>query len=317
MDTSEYMPMFLAEAQEHLQELNLAVVALEDDPSNQDTIDGIFRIAHSLKGMSATMGFSAIAELTHVMEDVFELLRQRAGGLHRDAITTVLACLDALQGAVDSIEQNGSENLDPKPLIEQLRELIRDRTPEQEIDRAGGAQVPDPTVVAAVREVGGRILYVKVTLDSEADMPAVRAHMVFAALNALGETIGSIPAPDGIENFEGREVEAWVVTDHAEVELAKSATRVSDVESVDVSELLPEQEAATPVAAPPASVSSETDDNVASTAGEQARMLHPPGRLHDAVGGEAREQPRRWPAGRADCARGLRSGWTRSSAPDG
>ncbi len=261
MDTSEYMPMFLAEAQEHLQELNLAVVALEDDPSNQDTIDGIFRIAHSLKGMSATMGFSAIAELTHVMEDVFELLRQRAGGLHRDAITTVLACLDALQGAVDSIEQNGSENLDPKPLIEQLRELIRDRTPEQEIDRAGGAQVPDPTVVAAVREVGGRILYVKVTLDSEADMPAVRAHMVFAALNALGETIGSIPAPDGIENFEGREVEAWVVTDHAEVELAKSATRVSDVESVDVSELLPEQEAATPVAAPPASVSSETDDS--------------------------------------------------------
>ena len=105
MDTSEYMPMFLAEAQEHLQELNLAVVALEDDPTNQETVDGIFRIAHSLKGMSATMGFSAIAELTHVMEDVFELLRQRAGGLHEEAITTVLACLDALQGAVDSIEQ--------------------------------------------------------------------------------------------------------------------------------------------------------------------------------------------------------------------
>ena len=261
MDTSEYMPMFLAEAQEHLQELNLAVVALEDDPSNQDKVDGIFRIAHSLKGMSATMGFSAIAELTHVMEDVFELLRQRAGGLHHEAITTVLACLDALQGAVDSIEQNGSENLDPEPLIEQLRELIRDRTPEQEVDRAGGAQIPDPIVVAAVREAGGRILYVKVTLDSEAEMPAVRAHMVFAALNALGETIGSIPTPDGIENFEGREVEAWVVTDHEEVELAKSATRVSDVESVDVSELLADQDAAAATITPPASASSATDDN--------------------------------------------------------
>jgi two-component system, chemotaxis family, sensor kinase CheA len=151
MDTSEYMPMFLAEAQEHLQELNLAVVALEDDPTNQDTVDGIFRIAHSLKGMSATMGFSAIAELTHVMEDVFEVLRQREGGLHRDAITTVLACLDGLQAAVESIEQNGSEDLDPAALIEQLRALIRDRTPEQALERAGGAIIPDPDVVAAVR----------------------------------------------------------------------------------------------------------------------------------------------------------------------
>jgi two-component system, chemotaxis family, sensor kinase CheA len=266
MDTSEYMPMFLAEAQEHLQELNLAVVALEDDPSNQETVDGIFRIAHSLKGMSATMGFSAIAELTHVMEDVFELLRQRAGGLHEEAITTVLACLDALQGAVDSIEQNGSEDLDPKPLIEQLRELIRDRTPEQAVDRAGGVQIPDPVVVAAVREAGGRILYVKVTLDSEVMMPAVRAHMVFAALNSHGETIGSVPSPDGIENFEGQEIEAWVVSDHEEMELAKSATRVSDVASADVSEMVDDQQASQPSPSPVSGDANGSDETLSDTA---------------------------------------------------
>ncbi len=237
MDTSEYMPMFLAEAHEHLQELNLAVVALEDDASNRETIDGIFRIAHSLKGMSATMGFSAIAELTHVMEDVFELLRQRTDGLHEAAITTVLACLDALQGAVEAIERTGSEDLVPEPLIEQLRELIRDRTPDQAVDRAGGAQIPDPAVLAAVREAGGRILHVRVTLDPDVMMPAVRAHMVFASLGSLGETIGSIPTPEAVENFEGREIEAWVVSDHAESELAKSATRISDVASVEVSQM--------------------------------------------------------------------------------
>jgi two-component system chemotaxis sensor kinase CheA len=250
MDTSEYMPMFLAEAQEHLQELNLAVVALEDDPTNQDTVDGIFRIAHSLKGMSATMGFSAIAELTHVMEDVFEVLRQRADGLHREAITTVLACLDGLQGAVDSIERSGSEDLDPATLIEQLRTLIRDRTPDQELERAGGAIIPDPDVVAAVRADGGRILYVKVTLDPEVMMPAVRAHMVFAALNMHGEMIGSVPTPDGIENFEGHEIEAWIVSEHEEAELAKTATRVSDVESADVSELPVSETAPDAVPAP-------------------------------------------------------------------
>src|SRR5581483_3012836 len=107
MDTSEYMPMFLAEAREHLQELNLAVVKLEEDPADRETIDGIFRIAHSLKGMSATMGFAQIAALTHEMEDVFELLRQRSG-LSHDAVDTVLACLDALAESIDSIESSGA-----------------------------------------------------------------------------------------------------------------------------------------------------------------------------------------------------------------
>jgi two-component system chemotaxis sensor kinase CheA len=266
MDTSEYMPMFLAEAQEHLQELNLAVVALEDDPTNQETVDGIFRIAHSLKGMSATMGFSAIAELTHVMEDVFEILRQREGGLHREAITSVLACLDGLQGAVDSIEQNGSENLDPAPLIEQLRALIRERTPDQELERAGGAIIPDPIVVAAVRAEGGRILYVKVTLDPEVMMPAVRAHMVFAALNGHGEMIGSVPTPDAIENFEGYEIEAWIVSEHEEAELAKTATRVSDVASADVSELAEEKPEASTTAATAADPDAELEPE--TSAGE-------------------------------------------------
>jgi two-component system, chemotaxis family, sensor kinase CheA len=243
MDTSEYMPMFLAEAQEHLQELNIAVVALEDDPANQETVDGIFRIAHSLKGMSATMGFAAIAELTHVMEDVFELLRQRTGGLSGEAITTVLACLDALQESVESIESDGKENLDPAPLISKLRALIRDRTPDQAVERAGGAVVPDQAAVTAARESGGRILHVNVKLDPEVMMPAVRAHMVFAALNDYGEMLGSIPSPDAVENFEGHEVDAWLVSDILEDDVAAAARRVSDVASVEVSEMQPDEPA--------------------------------------------------------------------------
>lgn len=237
MDTSEYMPMFLAEAREHLQELNLAVVQLEDDPSNQQTVDSVFRIAHSLKGMSATMGFAAIAELTHVMEDVFELLRQRTGGLSEEAITTVLACLDALEATIDGIETGGTEQLDPDPLIERLRQLIRQRTPEQALARAGGAELPTQAAIEAARADGARILHVVVKLDPEVMMPAVRAHMVLAGLNDHGEAIGSIPAPDAIENFDGHVIEAWLVSDHEEEELVKTATRVSDVAAVTVEEL--------------------------------------------------------------------------------
>ena len=95
MDTSEYMPMFVAETREHLEHLNLAIVRLEENPRDRPTVEEIFRIAHSLKGMAATMGFSRVAELTHEMEDVFELLRQRTNGLPVEAIDTVFACLDA------------------------------------------------------------------------------------------------------------------------------------------------------------------------------------------------------------------------------
>src|SRR5262249_28789264 len=105
----EDLPMFLAEGREHLQELNLAVGRIEETPDDQATVDEIFRIAHSLKGMSATMGFSGMAALTHEMEDVFELLRQRKGGLPRVAIDVLLACLDALEAAVDAIDSTGAE----------------------------------------------------------------------------------------------------------------------------------------------------------------------------------------------------------------
>ena len=100
--------MFLAEGREHLQELNLAVVRIEETPDDPDTVDEIFRIAHSMKGMSATMGFAGMAALTHEMEDVFELLRQRSGGLERAAIDVLFDSLDALSAAVEAIDQTGA-----------------------------------------------------------------------------------------------------------------------------------------------------------------------------------------------------------------
>src|SRR5689334_24251913 len=111
MDLAEYLPMFLAESREHLQELNLAVVRIEEQPDDPATVDEIFRIAHSMKGMSAAMGFAGMAALTHEMEDVFELLRQRKGGLEREAIDVVFQCLDALSAAVESIDETGAENI--------------------------------------------------------------------------------------------------------------------------------------------------------------------------------------------------------------
>ena len=110
MDTSEYLPMFLAECREHLQELNLAVVRLEEQPEDRATVDEIFRIAHSLKGMSATMGFAGMAALTHEMEDVFELLRQRTRRPRRARRSTSCSSASTRSTAPStSIEADGAE----------------------------------------------------------------------------------------------------------------------------------------------------------------------------------------------------------------
>jgi two-component system chemotaxis sensor kinase CheA len=246
MDTSEYMPMFLAETREHLEQLNLAIVKLEENPKDRPTVDEIFRIAHSLKGMSATMGFAKIAELTHEMEDVFELLRQRTNGLPSEAIDTVFACLDALSAATESIETEGQESLDPGPLVTRLRGLVRPRTPEQEIARVGGVVAPDHAAVRAALDAGARVLRVRVSLSDEVMMPAVRAHMVFTALTEHGELLACAPAPDAIELFQGHEIEAWVASDHAEQTIAENVRAVSEIASVALAELAPSEiEAAT------------------------------------------------------------------------
>ena len=222
MDTSEYMPMFLAEAQEHLQELNLAIVRLEEDPRDRETVDEIFRAAHSLKGMSATMGFAQIARLTHEMEDVFELLRQRGEGLTREAIDTVLACLDALTGSFESIEADGEEALDPTALVERLHGLVRARTAEQELERVATTPVPETVVAAAA--AGVRVLHIVAVLDDQVLMPAVRAHMAFAAMTEHGELVASAPPADEVEQFSGQRVEAWVASEHEEDAVAKTVS---------------------------------------------------------------------------------------------
>ncbi len=253
MDTSEYMPMFLAEAQEHLQELNLAIVRLEEDPRDRETVDEIFRAAHSLKGMSATMGFAQIARLTHEMEDVFELLRRRGEGLTREAIDTVLACLDALTASFDSIEADGEEALDPTPLVERLHGLVRARTAEQELERVAVALVV-PDQVTAAAAAGARVLHIVAVLDDQVLMPAVRAHMVFAALGEHGELIASAPPVDDIEQFSGQRIEAWVASEHEEEVITKTASGVSDVVGVEIDELAATRAVEPEVVAEPAVV---------------------------------------------------------------
>lgn len=267
MDTSEYLPMFLAECRENLQELNLAVVRLEEAPDDRETVDAIFRIAHSLKGMAATMGFEGMATLTHKMEDVLELLRQRGGELSREVVDVLLACLDALSGAVDAIDADGAESLDPAELVERLQALVRDRD-----DPTVAPPEPEPEASVAPARLapiadGQIVLDVAAVLAEDAQMPAVRAFQVLAAAAEHGDVLRSTPAEGEVDGFDGRVIELLLATDH-EVEAVAAAIRaVPDVGDARVAEAVAEpvaelaplvavEDDELPVAAAPSAVAS-------------------------------------------------------------
>jgi two-component system chemotaxis sensor kinase CheA len=227
MDNSEYLPMFLAEAREHLQELNLAVVKIEETPDDPDAVDAIFRIAHSFKGMSATMGFAGMAELTHAMEDVFELLKQRSGGLSREAIDVLLASLDALEGAVDSVDQTGEEQIAAGDLVEGLRALTRAPGEQAEV------VAPVPSAEEVFEKTGDqRVVHITAQLADDVAMPTVRAYMLLAALGEHGEIVEANPTEDKVEGFSGKVVEVWLATEHEDEVVARAARDVPDIASV-------------------------------------------------------------------------------------
>jgi two-component system, chemotaxis family, sensor kinase CheA len=198
--------------------------------------------------MSATMGFAGMAALTHEMEDVFELLRQRKGGLGRDAVTVLLRCLDALSEAVDAIEADGTEQIVPEPLIAELRGLVRDRTPDQSADRTG-----EPVDVPAL-ERDRRVVRIDVQLADDVQMPSVRAYMVLSALAEKGELVSSAPDMEHVDAFDGRELHAWLASEEPEDDLIALAGAVPEVAAVQAEveapvEAAPDEPAARSVAA--------------------------------------------------------------------
>jgi two-component system chemotaxis sensor kinase CheA len=187
--------------------------------------------------MSATMGFAGMAALTHEMEDVFELLRQRRGGLEREAVDVLLECLDALSAAVDAIDETGAEAIQPESLIERLRSLIRDRDAEPEAAPGAAGDVPDDLSELAG---GRRVVQVSVTLNEDVSMPSVRAYMVLSTIAELGETLHCRPSPDTVDDFTGREIDAWVVSERTDGELSAATGSVPEVHGVEVFEAVPD-----------------------------------------------------------------------------
>ena len=97
MDLARYQTIFLEEASEHCAEMSAALLELEKDPGSADAIDRVFRAAHSIKGMAASLGHDGLAELAHAMEDRMQVFREAGRVAGGEGVALLFRALAALE----------------------------------------------------------------------------------------------------------------------------------------------------------------------------------------------------------------------------
>ncbi|MGZ4107422.1 MAG: Hpt domain-containing protein, partial [Tumebacillaceae bacterium] len=138
MDMNQYLDMFIEESKEHLQAINENLLALEQAPQSLDIVNVVFRSAHTLKGMAATMGFEKMAHLTHEMENGLDLMRNGKLAVTGDVMDVLFRCVDILEGQLAEIIESGTDTGSDIALqVEQLKLLVAGKP----IGKAGAAQV--------------------------------------------------------------------------------------------------------------------------------------------------------------------------------
>lgn len=229
-----YRDAFLAESGDYLQQMTDGLLALERDPSATEPVEVIFRGAHSLKGMSAAMGYERTADLTHKMEELMAKVRSDELAVDTRLVDLVLSAVDLVRDLIDD-ETAGSTQVDPRATIAALA-AFGVATPVTSVDR-GAAQEPTRPEEVELLE-GERGFEVRVRLESTCVLKAVRAYMVIKRLSHIGRVIYTEPTAREIEdeNFESEFV-VVLGTGGTGDELREAAAYVSEVHSVDVTEV--------------------------------------------------------------------------------
>ena len=248
MDMSQYLDVFLEESKEHLGSLNQCLLELEKDSGNIDALNEIFRAAHTLKGMSSTMGFDDVADLTHHMENVLSDLKEGVLPVNSSVIDTIFQCFDRLQMIIDKIEVNGSGTMDNTDLINILENIKTGNfeaaaTVEQEISTltsistGGDSSYQDSfafneydiTVLKEAVSRNFKIYNIKVAIDQGCLMKSVRAFMVFKAVEEDGEVIKSLPSAQDLDEGKFKSnFEIFVISTATAQDLEKRLGNISE-----------------------------------------------------------------------------------------
>ncbi len=261
MDVSQYLEIFIDESEEHLQTLSDCIMLLEKEPDNKDTINEVFRAAHSLKGMAGTMGFKRMQHLTHDMENVFQEVRSDHIKVTSGMIDLLFKCLDALEGYVDNIKSTSDEGTeDNEVIIKELNDFIaktegaeetgntetseaKEAAPESTQEEKAGQEKIELTndEKKAIREAesnGQHIYVMTVHIQKDCLLKAARAFLVFKAVEDFGQILVYRPSSQDIEDekFEF-EFSFFLASEESEDKIVAAAKAVSEIEKVDAEEI--------------------------------------------------------------------------------
>ena len=276
MDVSQYLDIFIDETSEHIQALSDNIMILENEPENKDTINEIFRAAHSLKGMAGTMGFKRMQHLTHDMENVFSEVRNDNIKVNSEMIDLLFNCLDAIEAYLDNVKSTSDEGTeDNEVLIKKLNayldgsagdggndtsgdsaEAAPEETAEEAAEESAGSEDPngkdhykalklDENDISKIREAaesGLNIYGLTIHVQKECLLKAARAFLVFKALEDFGEILHYDPSSSDIEDEKFDLAFSCIISsDSTDIEAMKSAVgAVSEIESVDIGKVTAE-----------------------------------------------------------------------------
>ncbi|MCB2356293.1 chemotaxis protein CheA [Clostridium estertheticum] len=262
MDTSQYMSMFLEESMENLQTLNESLLELEQNPEDIDKLNEIFRVAHTIKGMAATMGFSQMAELTHNMENILSEFREGKLKVTEKVVTVLFRCLDTLEKMVNNISEDISEDISIDEILKDLLEMAEigenpkaqekkiENTPQSISNDDKSERVSlneyDIDVIKQAKEKMYNAFDIKILISENTLLKAARAFLIFKSLEEYGEIIKSVPGAEDLEdeNFEF-EINLIYLTNKEQAEVTDILLNISEVEKVNVEDVDIDSTAAT------------------------------------------------------------------------
>lgn len=252
MDISQYLGIFVEESKEHLQDLNTSLLELEKDPGNISILNEIFRVAHTLKGMAGTMGYTRMSNLTHKMEDVLDGLRNGRIQVSSDVVDILFKCLDALESYVENVSSTGSEGeKDYSDIIEFLSEISskrkgagepvkKENKPKNEANAGLKLELNeyDKNVIQNALDQSLNVYQIYVELDQKCLLKAARAFIIFQILQSNSDIIKSVPPVNDIEDEKFDYFFTVVIIAKKSREFfEKELNSVSEVRKVEITEI--------------------------------------------------------------------------------
>ncbi|MDZ4418436.1 chemotaxis protein CheA [Bacillus cereus] len=222
---TDLLNIFFEESEEHLQSLNENVLVLEQNPADMDVVGEIFRSAHTFKGMSASMEFTEMADLTHKMENVLDEIRHGNIVVNADIIDVIFECIDNLEKMVADVQQGGMGNIDVASTKQKLEALLN-----------GNVETPTEHIEQNHIDTDDGVSHeVHITVEQQAILKAVRAIMCIEALQNVGNIQKTAPSIEEIEaDAFGFEFTVFMDTDCSIEELKQVVLHVSEIEKVEV-----------------------------------------------------------------------------------